>query len=216
MCSVPFLISNVPKLGSFEEELQLALSIVRTLKNAGFAAINRFPQEVLALIPTHFDPKTPRDTLNASHVCRYWRSALVSSPALWTITNTACMTPPLTLLYLNRSSALPLDVTLGAEAPAHILQQLVTRAPQIGRLSFEAMSWARWKAFSERLSISPLPTLLDLRISVNTRVDSAVQDSPLFPHAFNLRHLFIQVSGPSAPIFSHIAFPSLTKVQITF
>ena len=139
MCSVPFLILNVPKLGYFEEELQLALSTVRTLRNTGFAAINRFPQEVLALIPTHLYPKTPRDTLNASHVRRYWRTALVSSAALWTITDTTCMAPALIELYLNRSRASPLDVILGAKAPAYILQQFIDRAPQIRLLSFEGV-----------------------------------------------------------------------------
>jgi len=43
-----------------------------------------------------------------------------------------------------------------------------------------------------------------------------VPDSGLFPHASNLRNLFIQIIGPSAPIFSHIAFPSLTTIEIDF
>ena len=218
MCSILFLTLKIPKLRYFEEELQFALSAVRTLKNAGFAAINRFPQEVLALIPTHFDPKIPRNILNASHVCRYWRSAFVSSPTLWTATDTTYMTPRLVLLYLDRSRASPLDVTLGAKTPACILQQFVDRAPQIRFLSFEMMPWPEWKAFSERFSVSALHTLLDLRISINTEDEPAATalNSALFPHTFNLRHFSIRIFGPSAPIWSHIAFPSLTSIQICF
>ena len=59
---------NDPKLDYFEKQMQLALSTV-TLKNASTPAINRSPQEILALIPTHFDPETRKNTLNASHVC---------------------------------------------------------------------------------------------------------------------------------------------------
>jgi len=216
VCPIPFLTSNVLKLGYFEEELQLALSTIRTLRNAGLAAINRLPQEVLALIPTHFDPKTPRDTLTASHVCRYWRAALMSSPTLWAIMDTTCMIPPLTLLYLDRSRASPLDITLGVKTPEYILQQFVDRAPQIRLLSFEMVPWHRWKAISERFSASALYTLLNLRISVSTRFGSKLLDSAQFPHASNLRHLFIQIAGPGAPIFPHIRFPSLTTIQITW
>lgn len=78
------------------------------------------PQEFLALVPTHFDLRTPRDALKASHVCRYWRFATISSPALWRATDTTRMIPFLIQLYLDRSRASPLDVTLGAETPEHM------------------------------------------------------------------------------------------------
>ena len=137
------------------------------------------------------------------------------SPTLWTVIDATRTTLPLSLPYLDRSRELPLDVTLGAKTPADVLQQFVDRALQIRFLSFEGMSWAKWKAFSRCFSVSALHSLLYLRISVTTQVDSTVPDSALFPHASNLRHLLIQISGPSAPIFSHIAFPSLTTIQIT-
>ena len=218
MCSLPFLTLNVSKFGRFEEQLQLALSTVRTLRNTTVAAINRFPQEVLALIPTHLDPKTPRNTLNASHVCRYWRTAFVSFPTIWTAIDSTCMTPPLMQLYLDRSRMLPLDITLGTKTRAHVLQQFVDRAPQIRLLSFEMMPRSRWMALSERFSISALPALLGLWISVNTQAESGAPapDPALFPHAFNLRHLSIDIFGPTGPIWSHIAFPSLTSIHIDF
>ena len=216
MCLILILTSNVPKLGYFEGQLQLALSTVRTLNNTSFAAINRLPQEVLALVPTHFDPKIPGDTLNVSHVCRYWRMALVSSRALWTIADTACMIPSLIQLCLDRSGAMPLDITLGKDTPPHILQQFIDRAPQIRFLSFEIMRWSRWKAISERFSVSPLHTLLGLQISADTWTDPTGPDSALFPHASNLRHLSVQISGYSVPILSYVSFPSLTTIQINF
>ena len=125
------------------------------------------------------------------------------------------MTAPLVELYLDRSRASPLDVTLGEATTAHILQQFVDRAPQIGSLSSVKMSWARWRAVSERFSVSALPTLLNLHIFATTQTDSTAPDSALFPQALNLRHLSIKISGPSAPIWSHLAFPSLTNIQIS-
>ena len=104
--SLCFLISNIPKLGYFEEELQLALLTV-TLKNASIVAIDRFPQEV-------------------PHVCRYWRTPLLPHPLDH---NGHQYDPLLTQLYLDRLRTLPSDVTLGAETPAHVLQQFVDRAP---------------------------------------------------------------------------------------
>ena len=207
---------DVPKLVSFEGQLQLALSTVHTLKKTSIAAINRLPQEVIALVPTHFDPRSPGDTLNATHVCRYWRAALVSSPTLWTITDATRMMPSLIQLYLERSGMSPLDVTLGAKTPEHTLQKFVERAPRIRLLSFEVMPWTTWKAVSECFSVSALHTLSDLRISAETEVGSTGLDSALFPHAPNLRHLFFQISGPPVPILPHISFPSLKTIEITF
>jgi len=209
-----FLTLNAPKLHYFEDQLQLALSTVRTLKNVVVPVINRLSQDVLTLIPTHFDPRDTLSTLNASHVCRYWRSALLSSPALWSTMDTARMTQSHLQLHLDRSRASPLDVNLAAGNPAHILQQVLDRTHQIRLLSFETMSWSQWKAVSQHFTASALPALVDLRISARTQADSAVPDSAIFSHASNLRHLSIRISGPPAPIWSQIAFPSLTSIRI--
>lgn len=132
------------------------------------------------------------------------------------IADAACMAPPLMQLYLDRSGTLPLDITLGAKTPTDILKQFVGRAPQIRLLSFEMVPWSRWKVISAHFSVSTLPTLLHLRIPVDTRDENTVPDSALFPHAFNLRHLSILVSGRSVPILSYIAFPNLAAIHISF
>lgn len=107
-------------------------------------------------------------------------------------------------------------MSLKVKAPSYILQQFVDRAPQTRVLSFEMMSWSRWKAISDRFSVSPLPVLLDLRILAATKPGPATPDSAPFPPAINLRHLSVRISGSSALIWSHIAFPGLTGIRISF
>jgi len=124
------------------------------------------------------------------------------------------MTPSHLELHLDRSKASSLDVTLAETTPAHIFQQFLDRARQIGLLSFEMMSWSQWKAISQQFAVSALPALADLRISAGTQDDSTAPDSAIFSHASNLRHLSIRISGPSTPIWSQIAFPSLTSIRI--
>ena len=124
------------------------------------------------------------------------------------------MTTPLVQLYLDRSKA-PLMLRCHSESKDPSAHSAAIRGPctQIRLLSFEMMSWSRWKATSERFSASSLPTLLDLHIPATTNVDPTAPDFALFPPAFNLGHLPIQVYGPS-PIWSYIAFPDLTGIRV--
>ena len=130
--------------------------------------------------------------------------------------DTTRMTPSLVQLYLDRSKASPLDVTLGVETRDRSLQQLVDRASQVRQLSFTKMGWWKWKTIAKRFSVSPLPALSHLQFFAVIPANAAAPDSAIFPHAVNLRHLFIQSSGPSTPIWSHISFPSLTSIRIEF
>ena len=130
--------------------------------------------------------------------------------------DTTRMGPYLWQLSLERSKASPLEVTLGVGIHDRILQQLVASAPRVRLLSFARIPWHRWKEIAERFSDSPLPALSHLQFFAVTQGNSTAPDPPPFTHAFNLRHLFIQISGPSAPIWSHISFPGLTSIRIEF
>ena len=189
--------------------MRSALSTVRTLKNTVIPAINRLPQDVLVLIPTYFDPEAPQNVLNASHVCRHWRSAFISSPVLWGTVDATNMATSLMQLYLDRSGASLLDAALKETTASRISQQFLDCSHRIRSLSFRMTSWDQ--ALSQPLSLSALPALVNLSIRVDT---GAALGPTMFSHAPNLRHLTIKIFGPSVPIRSHAGFPNLTTISI--
>ena len=68
--------------------------------------INCLPPEVLAEILQVRG--LDQDLVVATHVCRYWRSALVSTPCLWT--RIPCYDVDCASTYLERSKSAPIDV----------------------------------------------------------------------------------------------------------
>ena len=69
--------------------------------------INRLPPEVLAKVLEFRNGD--KDIISATHVCHQWRSALTSTPSLWT--EVVFRNSNRVLTYLTRSGALPIDVS---------------------------------------------------------------------------------------------------------
>ena len=132
-------------------------------------------------------------------------------PTLWAITD-ACMAPP--LMRPVGSVALGYH-SGGGDSYRHPTTICRPRTPdQALILRDDAMVQVEGN-LSTFFDLHT-PTLLDLRISADTRDEPTAPDSVLFPHAFNLRHLSILVSGRSIPILSYIAFPNLAAIHISF
>lgn len=84
--------------------------------------VNRLPVEIFTLICNlsfPFDPELVhsdnRDTLyvmKLTHVCRRWRSVLISSPAFWTNFHVVKHSPKFVAECLQRSKTLPIHVSL--------------------------------------------------------------------------------------------------------
>lgn len=55
---------------------------VVTLRNS-LRPVNRLPPEVIALCATFVSNSDPRPIVSLTHVCRYWRKAITSSPRNW-------------------------------------------------------------------------------------------------------------------------------------
>ncbi|KAF9787331.1 hypothetical protein BJ322DRAFT_1019770 [Thelephora terrestris] len=203
------------ELCAIEDQLQSALLTVRSTKNVVISAINRLPQDVLLLIPTYFDPEAPKSVLNASHVCRLWRSVFLSSPALWGIMDSTEMSTSLMHLYLKRSGESPLDVTLETMTTTEcIQQQLLDRSHRIRSLSFETTCSGQWNKFLQPFSVSALPALTDLWILADTSVDPTAFEPTMFSRAPNLRHFTFNILGPSIPIGPRATFPNLTTISV--
>ena len=75
--------------------------------------MNRLPPDILCHITRYVPDNNARDTrsiIPLTHVCRYWRESLVSTPTIWTLISNRSKS--LTTLSLKRSKAAPLEIDL--------------------------------------------------------------------------------------------------------
>jgi len=80
----------------------------------GFAPINRhLPPEVLGIIPSFL--VRDRDRIIATHVCRHWRNAFLSTPSLWGCIS-AFRHSEKTEAYLQRTGDTLLDISISFDA----------------------------------------------------------------------------------------------------
>ena len=120
--------------------------------------VNRLPPEILSKILEH--RRCEKDLVTATHVCRYWRSTLTSSPPLWTrFRFLSIRDVDRTLAYLERSKSATVDIkiyTNHSQDPGSL--QLF--APHISRTrSFAIQGSHGVHAASSLLLCSPAPFL---------------------------------------------------------
>ncbi|KAF9789241.1 hypothetical protein BJ322DRAFT_528213 [Thelephora terrestris] len=122
----------LPELRSLESSLQ---------------PISRLPKEIFILIPHYFGwkpdwepgpyshPTTNIPLIAMTHVCRSWRSTLLSTPSLWTKIDFSVSTNPQQALeFLHRSSNQLLDVFQNLESLYHLEPFLSITLRNIHRL----------------------------------------------------------------------------------
>ena len=93
-----------------------------------FSHINRLPPEVFAAVLTHRWPG--RDLISATHVCRHWRTALLSFASLWAEIH--CAGEEQTFFFLERAKAAPLHIYLRPRFSHAALRTFI--APQADRI----------------------------------------------------------------------------------
>jgi hypothetical protein len=72
--------------------------------------VNRLPPEVIALCATFISSTDPRPIISLTHVCRYWRKAITSSPRNWASIGSGWKR--LVPLCLERAGVVPLTVDI--------------------------------------------------------------------------------------------------------
>ena len=154
-----------------------------------------------------------RQTLNSPqyaplllcHVCRQWRSIVLSSPRLWTTLSVlirlgaAVPAPDLVALWLSRSGVLPLDLALHQQnesyanciAAGRILDVFKRRIPQWGRVHFELFG-----PLATRLGVNgdkTLPLLRNFRLSIADNLSGEDEEGlfGVFNHVPLLRKLHV-------------------------
>lgn len=110
-----------------EKRLATASFRLRSLINS-FRPINRLPPEVFAAVLAHRRPG--RDLISSTHVCRHWRTTLLSFASLWAEIH--CAGEEQTLFFLERAKAAPLHIYLRQRFSHVALKTFV--APQVDRI----------------------------------------------------------------------------------
>ena len=111
-----------------------------TLRNS-LQPVNRLHCEIIALCAAFVSNNDPRQIISLTHVCRYWRKAITSSPGIWAFVNTRWK--GLIPLCLKRSAEVPLAVRLSVpdiEGDKRFLKTLVPHLPRISNLSLIGFS----------------------------------------------------------------------------
>ena len=154
------LTTVISQADLLEHEVLEVLSLVRCTKNT-FLSVNKIPPEVFSLVAHHCD--TDEDLITLTHVCRRWRVILVSCPSLWT--NLGCKAIDKTRVYLERSKASPLKISLEDFQP--LGDAFLLLLPHLGRLGSLSLFGTRsnFLELTKHLG-SPAPLLKNLKLVV--------------------------------------------------
>jgi hypothetical protein len=146
--------------------------------------VNGLPPEILSRVLEY--RRRDRSLVAATHVCRYWRSALVSSPSLWTrIRAQSDRDLDRTLTYLERSKSAPIDIDIYLELGLpRSLEMYKSLAQHIARVrSFSLSGFPEGVHAVSLLFHNPAPSLQHLNLK------GRIQDSPArLPDDFLGRH----------------------------
>ena len=98
---------------SLENELLLALAMLRRHINPLQSPTYRLPSELLPLVASNLESDT--DLVRATHVSHHWRNTLFSHPSLWS--HLDFEDTGRALAFLEKSKSTPLHVTLVGDIP---------------------------------------------------------------------------------------------------
>lgn len=192
-----------------------ALSKIRSSMNT-LIKINLLPLEVLVLIPYFLI--SYKDLVNATHVCRHWRNALIASPPLWSRIDTNKMHEDLVAASIDRCGATPLDVTLSSDLDssdsAAFLEKLIPRSSHIRQLRFLRLPWQRIAELSNAFS-TPLPMLREVDVGV-TYGDGDLPpfERPFLSEATGLVSLSLRDLNLQSGTLLHFLIPTLTRLKL--
>ena len=161
--------------------------------------VNRLPREVLASCATFVSDSDPRPIVSLTHVCRYWRRSICSSPRNWA--SIATVWKQLVPLCLERAGAVPLAVDIivpEVKGDIGFLSALLPHVERVAHLSFTGHSSI--DAVANDLPgffASPMPNLTSLALR------QAQEPAELFPAD----------GSPMPPIFQSVS--KLKSLRLT-
>ena len=134
--------------------------------------MNRLHPEVIALCAAFVSDGDPKPIIPLTHVCRYWRRAITSSPRIWVSIGSKWRR--LAPLCIQRSAAVPLSIKISIsdiKGDEDFLQALIPHASRISGLSLTGYS-------SIESVVDDLPGLFTSPISPLTSLELEQTDQP--------------------------------------
>ena len=202
------------QIESLETGARDVLKLVPSLRNL-LQPVNRLPPDILCHVARYVPDKLAKDTKSTiplTHVCRYWRETIVSTPDIWTLISSG--SEPLAALSLERSKAAPLQIDLNLRTKDRgFIPLLLPRIQNVGSLNIHGFS-----SIEELIRVLPnVPRLtpnlqsLTLRGTALTRAERNRPTDPFVPLTDTLRYLSLN-QFPLCPSFLRLR--SLTELDI--
>ncbi|KAF9777650.1 hypothetical protein BJ322DRAFT_1131875, partial [Thelephora terrestris] len=104
--------SLASEIDSLEATAQDVLRVIPSLRNL-LRPVNRMPPEILSHVARYLIDDLSVDPISIvplTHVCRYWRESVISTPSNWTLISSK--NEDMTAACLQRAKAAPLEITL--------------------------------------------------------------------------------------------------------
>jgi len=194
----PWVLTKRSQVDILERYAKEVLREVRTLRNS-LRPVNRLPPEVLTSCATLVSDSDPWPTISLTHVCRYWRKAIGSSPMNWKSISTSWKR--LVPLCLERAGAVPLVVDIvvpDGKEDENFLKALIPNIPRTGSLRLTGYSSIEDVADDlPGFFSSPILNLVSLELR-----QSAAPAQPFPPNEI-----------PSPPVFSDVR--TLKSLRLT-
>ena len=172
--------------------------------------VNRLPPEIISSIARCvLDTRT---IVSLTHVCRYWRDSIISSPDNWTLIFNERKN--LAALSLERAKAAPLTIHLNVyklNREPGFINLLLPHAQNIRSLS--VTSFLTIEELTQALPNLPksMPNLRSLTLAKSRRADWA---QPIDPFDFSA-HTLMDLSLHNIPLYpSFLSLKSLSKLRL--
>ena len=194
--------------------------------------INRLPEDIFILIPRFFKGEHGPGTLNPfppnkpliamTHVCRSWRTALLSTPSLWTQIDFSTPGSKQAEGFLGRSGLQLIDVYRifdGADNNMkHFLSAVLGNVHRLRRLQiYSSIPWHLERLFGRLLG--PAPELEDLEIDVDAdgdaKLPSTIFDGQLPKLTrLSLHRLDTDLRGFNLPSLTWLNFSPMREISV--
>lgn len=175
--------------------------------------VNKLPPEILSRVLENRSAE--RDLVAATHVCRYWRSSLLSNPTLWTCLRFLYDTDR-TNTYLERSKSVPIDIHINLRfRESSVAFELVAPHARRTRSLTIRGTVGPIRALFSRVFCIPATSLQHLKVEVflgdghEQTNASCLPDNFLRQHAPALRS--VSFTGLLPTFESHPPFSNLTR-----
>ncbi|KAF9783301.1 hypothetical protein BJ322DRAFT_144978 [Thelephora terrestris] len=156
----------------------IVIDMLRQMPSGCSSITHRLPPEILTKVAYHL--VHDKSLVSATHVCRYWRYTLLSSPLLWS--HIEYENEGRALAFLERSKPAPLSISFGRFSTTSEMfkESLMTITDRLIALR------GGYTPFLDRFLTQPLPLLQDLDLFDSVTDRPKAKSTPTLPSVRSL------------------------------